>query len=407
MIVTMNDPLAIKNYINFSTEDFLLDDFFISSMKNPTEESDSFWKSFLNQPETNSIHFFEAKELYNKLRENYLNEFAPEEIDRLWIKIDNIIDEKERRSKFKKIFKISLSIGAAVAAVLVAIFLSQSPYLDKHEDSIEAFVAKNINENLSNDTTIRLLVSGNQIVHSNKRDELIQYDSTDIKIGGKSIEKESAAKYNQLIVPLGKQSQVLLADGTQIWVNAGTTLTYPVEFNSDKREIYVNGEIYLNVTKDPSRPFIVHTHDFNVSVLGTSFNVSAYSGETTRRVVLVSGSVKINNSNKKEFLLKPNEKYERDDNKEIIAQTDVCKYISWKDGIYEFESEHLSSIVKYISRYFGIQIACDKNIQNLKCSGKLLIIDDINKSLKRLSEALPICIKKYSDHYQITQKIDK
>ncbi len=403
----MNDPLSIEEYMTFSTEDFLLDDFFICSMEHPSENSESFWQSFLQQPDVNPVHFLEAKELLAGLQEHYQNTFIPEEIDQLWLRIDKINDEKEKKNALKRIIKFSLSIGATAAIILIAIFLIHSPNADKREDSIEAFVEKNIYESVPNDTTIRLLVSGHQILRSNKRDELIQYDSADIKMGSKSVEKESAAKYNQLIVPHGKQSQVLLADGTQIWVNAGTTLTYPVEFSSDKREIYVNGEIYLNVTKDASRPFIVHTHDFNVSVLGTSFNVSAYDNEITSRVVLVSGSVKINNSNKKEFLLKPNEKYEKEDNKEIIAQTDVCKYISWKDGIYEFESEHLSSVVRYISRYFGVKIACDRSIQNLKCSGKLLIIDDINKSLEKLSEALPITIKKYNDHYQIAQKIDK
>ena len=87
----------------------------------------------------------------------------------------------------------------------------------------------------------------------------------------------------QLLVPAGKRSMITFPDGTKIWINSGTQLIYPSRFSSSKREIFVNGEVYLEVTKDANRPFIVKTEALDVKVLGTSFNVKAYTGEEIGR----------------------------------------------------------------------------------------------------------------------------
>lgn len=109
----------------------------------------------------------------------------------------------------------------------------------------------------------------------------------------KLVEDDIKEEYNQIIVPKGKRSQIVLADNSKIWINSGSKVIYPRAFEGKYREIYVEGEVYLNVTHDTSKPFIVNTSGFEVRVLGTSFNISAYKNQEKAAVVLVEGSVNV------------------------------------------------------------------------------------------------------------------
>ena len=99
------------------------------------------------------------------------------------------------------------------------------------------------------------------------------------------------------------------ADGSKVWVNAGTRVIYPVEFEKDKREIYVDGEIYIEVARDENRPFYVRTKDMNVRVLGTKFNVTAYESEAIRSVVLAQGCVQVETARTPKAILAPNQMF--------------------------------------------------------------------------------------------------
>ena len=102
---------------------------------------------------------------------------------------------------------------------------------------------------------------------------------------------------NKLVVSYGKRARITLCDGTKIWANAGTVLLYPTYFEDKKREIYVDGEIYIDVTPNPEKPFIIKTSDMGIKVLGTSFNVSAYRDDAEKSIVLVTGKVEVAASN--------------------------------------------------------------------------------------------------------------
>lgn len=101
------------------------------------------------------------------------------------------------------------------------------------------------------------------------------------------------AKYNQIITAKGKRSQLQLSDGTMLWVNSATRVIYPTQFSETEREIYVDGEIYIEVAKENKRKFIVKTKDFSVQVLGTKFNVSSYENNAISKVLLVEGKVSV------------------------------------------------------------------------------------------------------------------
>jgi len=143
---------------------------------------------------------------------------------------------------------------------------------------------------------VQLILSEQKTVRLEEKKSSIRYDAAEIHINEdarKPITKKEVAAFNQLLVPYGKQTTLTLADGTRVWVNAGSRLIYPSAFDDDRREIYAEGEIYIEVTHDAARPFTVHTGKMDVRVLGTRFYVSSYGRDRTQEVVLRSGSVNV------------------------------------------------------------------------------------------------------------------
>jgi ferric-dicitrate binding protein FerR (iron transport regulator) len=261
-------------------------------------------------------------------------------------------------------------------------------------------------------TDIQLILAGNETVSLEGKDAEIAYKEDGIEINGQgaSMKKEQtlpeqSVTSNQLIVPKGKRSMLSFAEGSRIWVNAGTRIVYPAVFDKKKREIYVDGEAYLEVSRNEDCPFLVKTKDFNVEVLGTSFNIMAYETDTVQNVVLVSGIVKIlAEDHKQETVLSPNEMYANSKGSSEVKTVDVEDYISWKSGIYRYDSENLGTILKRLSRYYGQEISCGPQSAGLKCSGKLDLKDELETVLNGIAQTAPV-VCQYSDgKYVITNQ---
>ena len=199
--------------------------------------------------------------------------------------------------------------------------------------------------------------------------------------------------YNQLIVPLGKRSMLTFAEGTKIWVNAGTRVVYPATFDNVKREIFVDGEVFLDVMPDKECPFIVKTKQHRIEVLGTSFNITAYEKDTIHNVVLVSGAVKISSPEDETTFLSPSQLFTYANGAATVKTVDVDTYISWKSGVYQYNSERLGVLLQRLSRYYGIEIYCMEPVSQLKCSGKLDLKDDLQQILHGIARMAPISIK--------------
>ena len=206
----------------------------------------------------------------------------------------------------------------------------------------------------------------------------------------KLVEDDIKEEYNQIIVPKGKRSQIVLADNSKIWINSGSKVIYPRAFEGKYREIYVEGEVYLNVTHDTSKPFIVNTSGFEVRVLGTSFNISAYKNQEKAAVVLVEGSVNVKDQQNHHIKMVPNEKVEL--NQEGISgkeKVNARDYISWIDGIWTLQGESLKQVLLRLQNYYGQNIRCDAAIENEQMFGKLFLNDDLNQVMKSILSILP------------------
>lgn len=204
------------------------------------------------------------------------------------------------------------------------------------------------------------------------------------------MENDIKEEYNQIIVPKGKRSQIVLADNSKIWINSGSKVIYPRAFEGKYREIYVEGEVYLNVTHDTSKPFIVNTSGFEVRVLGTSFNISAYKNQEKAAVVLVEGSVNVKDQQNHHIKMVPNEKVEL--NQEGISgkeKVNARDYISWIDGIWTLQGESLKQVLLRLQDYYGPNIRYDAAIENEQMFGKLFLNDDLNQVMKSILSILP------------------
>ncbi|WP_197027688.1 FecR family protein [Prevotella sp. 10(H)] len=297
---------------------------------------------------------------------------------------------------------------AAVACIFLLIALPVYYYTTNNtplESDILSYANQYMPE-LTDTADVQLILSKEKVIAVNEKASTIQYDKDEIKINeDRRISKEETEEYNQLIVPYGKHSSVKFNDGTKIWVNAGTRVIYPTQFGKN-REIFVDGEIFLDVAKDESRPFIVKTNNLDIQVLGTRFNVSTDTHNDKKDIVLVSGSVKILTKNKSEdILLSPGQKYTLEKNVYSIRDVNVEKYVQWIQGYYLLENDKISEIVKYLTRYYGVKIDYAPSVANLTCSGKLDLKKDLSEVLTILGKTAPIKYSKYKDNtYRIEYK---
>ena len=179
----------------------------------------------------------------------------------------------------------------------------------------------------------------------------------------------------KLYVPKGETKHLILSDGTEVWVNSESYLSYPKEFRSDKRILSLTGEAYFYVTKDNKKPFIVETENMNIEVLGTKFNINAYPDLDEVKTTLKEGKVKVKiNHNKKNntFFLSPNKELSLNIKTGEITRRDVVveNQPGWSEGNMVFNDVLISDIFKHIEREYDLRVICE----TLKCDNKRLTV---------------------------------
>ena len=230
---------------------------------------------------------------------------------------------------------------------------------------------------------------------SSLRTELIKIAAVvAITLGGSyfyyqsSLEKELMAMQT-ITVPAGQRINITLVDGTNVWLNARTSLSYPVKFGKNNRQVVLDGEAYFDVTKDKSKPFIVQTDNYNVEVLGTQFDVNAYSETGEFETTLMSGSVKVASASDstQKITLKPNNKVFLQDGKLHVTAVDDYNPYRWKEGLICFKNETFTSIMKDFEKYYGLTIQIkNKNVFKYVYTGKFRQTDGIDYALRVLQK---------------------
>ena len=179
--------------------------------------------------------------------------------------------------------------------------------------------------------------------------------------------------YNTMSTPKGRQYQVRLPDGTQVWLNSESSITYPTLFAGNERKVEITGEAYFEVTKNPKMPFRVKMNgQAEVEVLGTHFNINAYTNEAAIKTTLLEGSVKITNGADKAMLEPGQQAQLNTANKiRIVKSVDIEKIMAWKNGLFNFEGADLDEVMRQLSRWYDIDVAYEKGIPDIEFVGEV------------------------------------
>lgn len=215
----------------------------------------------------------------------------------------------------------------------------------------------------------------------------------------------SANVMNTLYTPAGQRAQLVLQDGTEVWLNAKSKLTYPARFSGDRRLVSVEGEAFFNVAKDPSRPFIVSTKGVNMKALGTQFNVYSYPATSYVQTSLIEGCVKVFFPDKEceGVILKPDQQVTVANGKMEVEPIRLSEHFLWRDGIYAFDNEPLIDILKKMELYYDVRILVkDTSLFNDTYTGKFRQRDSLDDVFRVLQQIRNFRVEKDKDRNIIT-----
>jgi ferric-dicitrate binding protein FerR (iron transport regulator) len=201
--------------------------------------------------------------------------------------------------------------------------------------------------------------------------------------------------YNTIITPRGGEYQLRLADGTLVWMNALSQLRYPTKFSGQRREVFLSGEAYFEVAKNASKPFIVKTSLSQVEVIGTHFNISAYSDSEVNTTTLLEGAVQLKGE-KSSAILRPDQQASVDERGLVsaIRKVDVNRFVDWKNGFFELDNSDIKQIMTKAARWYDINVKFDGPIPKNKLNGRISRSVDFAELLEILRfEGLVIDIK--------------
>jgi transmembrane sensor len=377
---------------------------FVRWVLHPNEQLNTYWKNYIkkNPQEQKEIEF--ARLLVVQLQSKKEGGATEEEAIGL---LSDIIQQIEITNRKKNFRRITLSLLKYAAVALVFFFLGISYYYFQKTESFsglaeQMYPAQDVNSvQLILGDGINVPIDENESTVEYRSDGQIVINSRDT-VPAKSDRK--AQKLNQLVIPHGKNSSILLPDGTVAYLNAGSRLVYPNFFRGKNREVFLIGEGFFEVTHDESMPFIVQTTDLNVEVLGTRFNVSAYPSDNMIETVLVEGKVKISPKGvqllKNDYTIEPNQlaSYNRTSAETKISDVDISNYVTWHNGYLNFNSSDLSRIVKRLERYYNIKIILDDPMLGIRSiTGKLHLKDETEYVLKVLAKTASADLKQLNE----------
>ena len=328
----------------------------------------------------------------------------------MWERINREIRQQEKKTRVREYIKRFLIPVSVAACLLLAYVIDKGEFSD-NSWTLDAYVGQ-LADVAEASGQVQLLLSDKRKVQIDKdtvgivysSNGKIQIEQEEHTVSETSENTDEAKGFNQIIVPKGKYSQLTLSDGTRMHVNSGTRVVYPRVFADNRREIYVEGEIYLDVTPDKSRPFVVKTHQFNVEVLGTSFNVNAYKGKKQSEVVLVEGSVRLSDKYQKEVLMKP-------DNLVVVSEGRASRikrvrakdYTAWINGLLILHNEPLMSVFERLNRFYDIPIVVAPAIQTEIVDGKLDLRLSLSELVRMISVVVPIDCQIIDGTYYISR----
>ena len=370
-----------EKYLKYTTEDFVLDKAFSVWALTADRINGPFWEKFILAHPEKSDQIENAKLIIKSLQP-----LEPEITEQ---QLHKILLNIKTRHKTKSLISYHWDRYAAGIALFIVlgglIWLSlqttkaRFPLEAGNEPSSKGKVI------LANGATREFDTEQTTIKQSSPGELTINNDTITIQP-----EKINLAM-NRIIIPYGKRSDIILADGTHIWLNSGSQLSYPARFKTDSREVYLSGEAFFEVKSNPDKPFFVITRDIKIRVTGTSFNVTSYDEDNTTQTVLVKGRITAGKNKlfAKSMELFPGERLTYTKSNETLSRdkVDVKLYDSWVNGYLIFDNVAITDIYRKLERYYNQPVATVEGDEKITFSGKLDLKNNIKDVLENISFA--------------------
>lgn len=300
-------------------------------------------------------------------------------IDKTEAILQTILDEVPvRRISWKKI-AIAASVLLMVGLGSYFIFITTGTNAD-----IQApVISQKLKDNADPGTykaKLRLADGSTIILDSTKIGKLAQQGNTVIMCKGGELvySNESPGTHRELIMNTvvtnnGETYSLVLADDSKVWLNAASSVSFPVAFTGKERRVAITGEVYIEVAKNAKQPFIVSVNDMEVQALGTKFNINAYQDEATMNTTLINGSVKVSrptiDSRTESSILKPGQQAQFSSTGIVVQSIDTDKVIAWKEGRFDFDNADLKTILRQFARWYDVEIVFEGTIKDRKFFG--------------------------------------
>ena len=202
--------------------------------------------------------------------------------------------------------------------------------------------------------------------------------------------EEELVRYQEFSTPAGQRAKVLLADGTEVWLNANTTLRYPERFDPKKREVELHGEAFFEVEKAAGNPFVVKTNKMDIQVTGTKFNVNAYDTESV--------SVSCVHNRNSSYALQPRQQIVVSEHSSKVSSFENTDFMAWKEGVFIFDDMLLTDIIKKLELYYDVSIIVkNTKLGNFRYTGKFRQRDGVESVLRKLQIVYPFKYTKDDD----------
>lgn len=382
-------------YASYTAAQFAADEHFISWIKFPNEQNEKFWTDFLKDHPSQAGEINKAEKVLKEII--IVNQYpSPEKEQLIWNEIEQKLGNvvvMHPRHKYARM--IAYAAAASVVLVLLAGYFyqnrttrnsGQSQRIAKTESDIHPGGNKAM-LTLADGTKIILDSANNGMITKQGNVTIIKLDNGQLAYKPSTLNsKPSTLNYNTISTPRGGQYQLVLADGSRVWLNAASSITFPTIFSGDERKVTMTGEAYFEVAHNPSKPFYVKVNNTEVKVLGTHFNVNGYDNET--RTTLLEGSVEVRLGAKEGKIVPGQQAFTSGQHNAIAVLNDVDmdEVMAWKNGYFYFRHADVKMVMKQLSRWYDVDIIYQGDIPDRRFEGEMQRNLSLSQVLNLLSK---------------------
>lgn len=337
-------------------------------------------QSIINDEDQTVKQLEEVRELYHRGDASVeLNRYHSYDKEKAYL----VFQKRTRKKSKNKVIRLSWSIAAA-AAILIGIII---PFIGQQDRPAPSPISQQSAIPALSDSLPRIKLASGEIIEIPDTCNSINVQGVNATINNSTIQlngisdNTSAIEMNEIIIPRGRQYRITLEDGTTVWMNSESSLRFPNRFTKS-RDVEIKGQAFFEVTKD-GRPFRVTCPTGTVTVLGTSFDIKSYDGESTL-ITLVKGKVKFADASA-EVTLKPGEQVCQTEDGLMVSVVNTHRFTAWKDGLIYFD-DNLENVMRNIERIYDVKVIySDEGYKQIRFIGECSRFQTIDEFMKLLS----------------------